>query len=485
MILYEINTWTWLTELSRRSGTLVTLGSVPGSEWDRLAAWGFDTVWLMGVWQRSPVGALIAREEQGLEASYRAALPDYQRDDVCGSPYSVHRYLVDPKLGGPDGLARARENLSRRGLDLILDYVPNHVAPDHPWLKQHPEYFIQGNDDDLIRDPGSFMASYGYVVACGRDPHFPAWTDTAQLNAFRPELRRAAIETLWHIAEQCDGVRCDMAMLLVNRVFERTWGSRAGIAPSAEYWRDVIPAVRSRFPNWKFLAEAYWDMEWELQQQGFDYCYDKRLYDRLKHSGAREIREHLSAPLEYQRKLVRFIENHDEPRAAATFDKERSKAAAVIVATAPGALLLHEGQFEGARVKLPVQLRRRPYEPADPELDEFYQRLLTAIRRGSMRHGEWMLCDVEGWPGNDTDQNLLAWVRRRGEEQSLVVVNWSGATAQGHVRIPWLAPASRFLFRDGVNNAEYLRARADLEWSGLYVGLGPWEFHVFHVTKQN
>lgn len=483
MILYEIHTWAWLTELSRQSGSPVTLATVPASEWDRLGAWGFDSIWLMGVWERSPIGALIAREEQGLEASYRAALPDYQRDDVCGSPYSIRRYSVDPRLGGPDGLAKARENLAGRGLGLILDFVPNHVAPDHPWLKEHPEYFIHGADEDLIRDPASFMASYGNVVACGRDPYFPAWTDTAQLNAFRPEPRRAAVETLWSVAQQCDGVRCDMAMLLVNRIFERTWGLRAGTMPSTEYWKEVIPAVRSRHQDFTFIAEAYWDMEWELQQQGFDYCYDKRLYDRLEHSGAAEIREHLSASTGYQRKLLRFIENHDEPRAAATLGAGRSKAAAVIVSTTPGALLLHEGQFEGHRIKLPVQLRRRPPEASDCALEAFYRRLLSSIRRGSLRKGEWQLCDVAGWRDNESYHNVLAWSRQWGEERSLVVVNWSGAGSQAQVRAPWPAAGGKYVLTDVIRNEEYLRDGEELASAGLYVDLGPWDFHVFRVSQ--
>ena len=483
MILYEINTWTWLYELSRKAGAAVTLGTVPKAEWDRLANWGFDAVWLMGVWERSPMGALIAREEQGLEAVYRAALPDYSREDVSGSPYCVRRYSVDPKLGGPDGLASARECLAERGMRLILDFVPNHVAPDHPWLKEHPDYFIQGTDDDLIRDPNSFMASYGNVVACGRDPYFPAWTDTAQVNAFRPELRRAAIETLWNVGSQCDGVRCDMAILLVNRIFERTWGARAGSMPATEYWRDLIPAVRSRYSGFLFIAEAYWDMEWELQQHGFDYCYDKRLYDRLEHAGAEEIRLHLCAAPDYQRKLVRFIENHDEPRAATALGIERSKAAAVTVTTIPGAVILHDGQFEGRTVKVPVQLRRRPEELANRELEDFYRRLLSTIRSGVTRRGEWQLCEHTGWPDNETFRNVLAWCWRRGDERSLVIVNWSATQSQARVAIPWPSLASRCHLIDTIGGQEFVRDGADMIQPGLYVDLPPWGFHVFRVTE--
>ena len=197
--------------------------------------------------------------------------------------------------------------------------MPNHVAPDHAWTTAHPEYFVSGSEDDLERDPASFVRVGDRVLANGRDPYFPAWPDVVQLNAFSADLRGAVIETLGRIAEQCDGVRCDMAMLMMNDVFERTWGERAGARPQDDYWPTVIGAVRRAHPDFVFLAEAYWDLEYALQQQGFDYCYDKRLYDRLVHEGADSVHGHLTADIGYQNRLVRFIENHDEPRAASAF----------------------------------------------------------------------------------------------------------------------------------------------------------------------
>ena len=161
---------------------------------------------------------------------------------------------MDARLGGPDGLAAARAALAERGLGLILDFVPNHVAPDHPWTRAHPEYFVRGSDEDLERDPASFVRADGGVLANGRDPYFPAWPDVVQLNAFSPELRAAATETLGAIAAQCDGVRCDMAMLMMNDVFERTWGDRAGPRPADEYWPGVIRGRQERPAR----ASSFW-----------------------------------------------------------------------------------------------------------------------------------------------------------------------------------------------------------------------------------
>src|SRR5947209_1628116 len=243
-VIYEINTWVWLNELSRQSQRAITLGNVPAVQWDAIAALGVDAVWLMSVWERSPEGTRIANENADLQADFRRVLLDYTSVDNVGSGYCVRQYIVDERLGGPEGLATARQMLAQRGIRLILDFVPNHVAPDHPWVFEHPEYFVQGTREDLAQAPSAFFEGSGTVIANGRDPYFPPWQDVAQLNAFSPGLRQAAGETLNSIAEQCDGVRCDMAMLLLNSIFERTWDGHVGVRPPDEYWCEVISAVR-------------------------------------------------------------------------------------------------------------------------------------------------------------------------------------------------------------------------------------------------
>jgi glycosidase len=472
----------WLDELSRRERTAIDLGSVPGTEWDAVAALGFDVVWLMGVWERSPAGIAIALENPSLLESFRRALPDFQTVDVVGSPYCIRGYTVDAHLGGPSGLAVARAALAERDVGLILDFVPNHVAPDHPWTETHPEYFVRGTEEDLARDPASFVRVGDGVLANGRDPYFAAWPDVVQLNAFSPELRAVVIETLRSIAAQCDGVRCDMAMLMMNDTFQRTWGERAGAAPETDYWPTVISAVKSEHRGFVFLAEAYWDLEWALQEQGFDYCYDKRLYDRLVHDGAEAVEGHLNADLGYQQGLVRFVENHDEPRAAATFSREQACAAAVATLSQTGARLVHEGQLEGRAVQLPVFLARRPAERPDLDVHEFYDQLLNALRDRVFRAGEWQLGERRGWDGNDTWQNLVVWGWRGGESRKLVVVNLGGAPASGHVSLPWDDfRGQAWQLDDAASGEDYERSGHDLR-DGLYVALDPWSWHLFDVT---
>ncbi|MDQ1333641.1 MAG: hypothetical protein QG552_591 [Thermodesulfobacteriota bacterium] len=479
-VIYEINTWVWLGELSQKTKSPVTLASVPQVEWDAIADLNVDAVWLMGVWERSPAGIAIANQNKGLFEDFRRALPDYRPEDNVGSPYCVKRYGVDEHLGGPEGLAVSRRELARRGLKLILDLVPNHVAPDHPWITHHPEYLVQGTADDAKNDPASYMETDRKVFACGRDPYFPAWPDVLQLNAFQPGLRQAMIETLSNVAGQCDGVRCDMAMLLINAIFERTWGDRAGQRPATEYWVDVISAIKSTHPDFLFMAEAYWDLEWELQQQGFDYCYDKRLYDRLEHDAAESVRRHLCADLAYQGKLVRFIENHDEPRALSAFSPQKARAAAVTIATIPGAKLFHEGQFEGKMVRLPVFLGRRPVEPEDAGLQAFYRTLLKGASLKGLRDGLWQLCDRTGWPDNATYQNLIAWCWRSGAEHRLIIVNLSASSAQGQVLLPWDGLKGKtWQMTDLFTGETYERSGDEMCTQGLYVDLPSWGYHVF------
>lgn len=431
--IYEINTWPWLADLGAAADSPVDLSTVPDEQWDAIADLGFDAVWLMGVWERSPAGVAVALSNADLRASFTAALPDWQAEDVVGSPYCVRSYGVDPRLGGAAGLAIARAALADRGLALILDFVPNHVAPDHGWTSTHPEYFVHGTQDDRRTDPNSFLEIDGTVLANGRDPYFPAWPDVVQLNAFSPALRRAMTSTLRGIADQCDGVRGDMAMLVMNDVFATTWGDRVGAPPTEDYWPELIGAVRDTHPDFTFIAEAYWDLESALQQQGFDFCYDKRLYDRLVDGDDAGLRRHLNAEGDFQNKLLRFLENHDEPRAAAVFDGLRRQAVTVAALTQAGARLVHHGQLEGRRVQLPVFLGRSPREGDDAESAAFHRALLTTLHDNSFRTGTWSLCDTD----TDTDTSgLVSWCWD-GAQRWLIVVNLSGTPASGRVRPPW------------------------------------------------
>ena len=458
----------------------------PRAEWDAIAALGVDAVWLMGVWERSPVGLAVALANTGLREEFRRALPDVTLGDIAASPYCVRRYVADAGFGGRAGLAVAREQLAARGLGLVLDFVPNHLARDHPWVEAHPERFIPGTEEELAAHPSAFFRAGAHVIACGRDPYFPPWSDVAQVNAFSPGLRTGTVDTLCDIAMQCDGVRCDMAMLLMTDVFVRTWGHRTGAPPSEEFWPTVIGTVRAHAPDFTFIAEAYWDRESALQKQGFDYCYDKRLYDGLAHGDAPRVRNHLRADRAYQDRLLRFIENHDEPRAAAVFGADRSRAAAALVAALPGARLVHQGQLEGRAVRLPVFLTRWPDEPADEPLRAFYTALLAETAGTVFRTGAWALLECSGWAGNDSCQHLIACSWSHAGARRLIVVNLSDRRSQGHVWLPWTDTAAHdWRLADVLNGDVFDRHGPELAAHGLYVDLAPWRFHWLIVAPHS
>ena len=320
------------------------------------------------------------------------------------------------------------------------------------------------------------------VLAYGRDPYFDGWPDTLQLNYGNQDLQQAMIGELLRIAEQCDGVRCDMAMLVLPDVFERTWGIRAD-----PFWPKAIESVRRTHPLFRFMAEVYWDLEWTMQQQGFDYAYDKRLYDRLREGHARPVREHLHAGLDYQDKLARFLENHDEPRAAATFSPDIHKAAAVIMFLSPGLRFFHEGQLQGRRKRISPHLVRRPQEPIDQALRTFYDRLLAVLRNPAVRDGQWQLLECKpAWDGNWTWDCFLAFAwQGSAHERLLVTVNYAANQSQCHVRLPFDDLEDRqWRLDDLIGHATYERNGADLRARGLYLDEPPWQARVFSLTKE-
>lgn len=479
--LYQINTRVWLTELSRAIGRPATLDDIPDDELDRLAKLGFDWIWFLSVWQTGPGAQQVSRNNAGWRREFEETLPDLCDEDIAGSGFAITGYTVHQNLGGDAALARLRERLRKRGLKLMLDFVPNHMGLGHPWVEAHPEYFVPGTEHDLASAPQNYTRVQckggELILAYGRDPYFSGWPDTLQLNYANPATQEAMIGELVKIAGQCDGVRCDMAMLVLPEVFERTWGHRAPL-----FWPTATQRVRERVPGFCFMAEVYWDMEWTLQHQGFDYAYDKRLYDRLREGHARQVREHFHAGLDYQDKLARFLENHDEPRAAATFSTEVHQAAAIISFLSPGLRFFHQGQFEGRKKRISPHLVRGPIEPVDEELKEFYDRLLAVLRRPTVRDGQWQLLECSpAWDGNWTHDCFLVYSWRDAGGQTLVVaVNYAANQSQCHVRLPFADLAGKkWQLQDQLRPVSYNWNGDDLQRKGLYLDLTPWQASVF------
>jgi hypothetical protein len=483
--LYQINTRVWLTELSKTLGRTATLDDIPDAELDRFADTGFDWIWFLSVWQTGPTGQQLSRSNPEWRKEFQETLPDLSEEDIGGSGFAITGYTVHRQLGGDAALARLRERLRQRGLRLLLDFVPNHTALDDPWVEEHPDYYISGTELDLERTPKNYVwvkrKGGDMIFAYGRDPYFPGWPDTLQLNYANPAAQDAMIAQLVKIAGQCDGVRCDMAMLVLPDVFERTWG-----LSSEPFWPKAIQRVRDRLPEFCFMAEVYWDLEWMLQQQGFNYTYDKRLYDRLRAGEAGPIREHFHAGLDYQSKMARFLENHDEPRAAATFPTEKHEAAAIITFLSPGMRFFHKGQFQGRTKRISPHLVRGPLEPADSMLQQFYAHLLDLLRHPIVRGGLWQLLEcVPAWEGNGSSDAFIAFAwQNPGGERLVVIVNYAPHQSQCYLSLPFFKVAAKqFQLHDLFSGVCYERNGGELQSRGLYLDLAPWRYHVFEMKQ--
>jgi glycosidase len=484
-LLYQINTRVRLAELSQALGRAASLDDIPDFELDCLAERGFNWIWLLSIWQTGPAGQQVSRSNQQWRKEFEATLPDLKEEDIAGSGFAICDYTVHERLGGEAALARLRQRLYQRGLRLLLDFVPNHTALDHHWVATHPEYYISGTEHCLSSHPENYRKikrnGDELILAHGRDPYFPGWPDTLQLDYSNPDTKEAMTEELLKIARQCDGVRCDMAMLILPDIFEHTWGRK-----SLPFWCEATSLVRKSSPDFCFMAEVYWEREWALQQQGFDYTYDKRLYDRLRAGNAGPVREHLQAPIAYQSKLARFLENHDEQRAAAAFPLAIQQAAAVVTYLSPGLRFFHQGQLEGRKKRISPHLARGPQEMPEPALQEFYENLLAILRRKITHQGDWQLLECRrAWDDNWTADCFIcfAWQETKNE-LLLVAVNYSSNQSQCYVRLPFAdLETGQWHLQDQINHGQYERNGSDLLLRGLFLDLPAWQCHAFLISR--
>jgi len=496
--IYQINTIPWLIEIGTKKKQLLTLTDITI---DMLPAefQYFDVIYLLGIWKRSPRGVVISQNNKPLHDECRRVLPDLQTDDLIGSAFSIFNYEVNPEIGGEEGLRHLRTILEKLNLRLIVDFIPNHFGIDAPIAQSHPDWFIQGTYDELKHSPESFVESGSYIFAHARDPYFPPWIDTIQINAFSPGLRTEYKKILQYIGEFCDGVRCDMAMLQINAVFEKIWGPKVGCAPTTEFWTEIIQSVKEKFPEFQFIAEVYWDKEAILHSFGFDYCYDKTYYDKLLVCSAPNIRHYLHADLEYQKKLVRFIENHDEPRSLTQFGIHRAKTAAVLTLFSPGAKLFYEGQIQGLLLRTPVQLKRRQNEAKIPEIEQFYHILLNFCTNLTKDNALWELITmhdpqtrISDFPLRNEDQII------ENDSSNVMGMLWSGESSFKFAIVNYSSKQSYASFELDTHldmkNATYIQIpslKVDLQFGfahdliqKYHINLQPWEIVLIEGLKQ-
>lgn len=473
-LVYEINTRCWLRELSDRLGSKITLATVPDAEFEKWRRLGFTHVWLMGVWTTGARSRACSRNLPGLRSACRQMMPDFSVADILGSPFAIAGYQVPRPLGGDSGLRKFRQKLSDFGLKLILDFIPNHTGLDHAWLAERPDLYVQsaGPQKEFFREDTPAGVRW---IAHGKDPFFPAWADTAQLDHRNPATRAAVLGELRSVAEMCDGVRCDMAMLVLNDVFARTWGagSASPPAPASEFWADAISTVKLGRPDFLFFAEAYWDLEARLHELGFDYTYDKRLYDYLVAHNYPEVRRHLSAVAgTFLRASAHFLENHDEARVKTLLPWPEHRAAALVTLGVPGLRLLHDGQIAGASCRISVHCGRRPLETPDPEIQVWYEQTLAALSTSFVGRGAGEVIETRrAWSENPTSDSfvVIQW-QEAGPAFDLVVVNLAAHQSQCYARLTAKGLADHnWRMRDLIGPEAYERAGDDLQRQGLYL----------------
>ncbi|MGB2578388.1 hypothetical protein AAIR98_000307 [Elusimicrobium simillimum] len=478
--ILEVNTGVWLKLLSDRYAKPMTICHVPDECLDEIKAMGFDAVWLMGVWQKSPKAQEIARANEEINRAVSYIFPDYKKEDIKASPYSVYAYTVDSEIGTEEGLKDLKRRFNERGIALLLDFVGNHLAIDHPKTLTDPDLFINTGTNPPTTDPDLFFKTEnGYYIAHGRDPFFPPWTDTAQLNYFNPKTQDYMMEVLKKIMTFCDGVRCDMAMLSLNKVQKDTWWKfLGGQEPGEEFWTRAVREAREINSDFIFIAEVYWGLEWEIQEMGFDYTYDKVMYDRLRFSSAENIKGHLGAEHLYQMRSIRFISNHDEESAMQAFGRDKALAASTLIATIPGARMFFCQQLYGYKHHLPVQYVGYTGE-ADAELFNFYTRLLSLINHPSFHGGQWTIKNLTSVNDSETHKNILAWTWIQGMEHKLVVINYSGEQSIGHMTL------NKHKFKtiaEDLQGLEITESADELYKNGLTVDLKPYESRIYSLT---
>lgn len=482
--LYQVNTRVWIQLLSKQLNRPATLDDIPDTALDEIASLGFDWVYFLGVWQMGEAGRAVSLSNRVWLEDYRQLLTDLCDDDVCGSCFSIKDYKVSDRMGGNAAMERLRDRLHQRGLKLMLDFVPNHMAPDHAWVQTHPDFFVQGTEEFLAKEPQNYcrmpLPIGETIFAYGRDPYFSGWSDTLQLNYGNPALQSAMLGELLTIAGLCDGVRCDMAMLILPEIFEAVWGMA-----TEPFWQPAIQKVQHQHPGFMFMAEVYWDMEEALQYCGFDYTYDKILYDRLLEQHAQPVRDHFRADLDYQTQSVRFLENHDEHRIAGTFPTEVHRAAAILTFLSPGLRFFHQGQLDGWKHKISVHLQRGPTEPIDPELHAFYRKLLVCLRLPALRTGTWQLLNcTPAWDDNYTSNDFIGFTWEGAEKQRLlIIVNYAPHSSQCYTTLPYNDLAGKtYSLKDLMSSTVYQRPGDSLT-SGLYFDLSRWGYHVFDIQQ--
>lgn len=478
VVLLAKTVYVWLDQLSKKYLRPVNrLDQVPDEELDQLAHWGFNALWLIGLWERSSASRDIKRRMGNPEAE--------------SSAYSLYDYDIAWDLGGEAAYHDLAARAWRRGIRLASDMVPNHMGIYSRWVVEHPDWFMQldappfpnytFNGPDLSPDPGvAIQIEDGYwthsdaavvfrrtdrrtgetrFIYHGNDGTSMPWNDTAQLNFMLPAVREAVTQTILHVARKSPIIRFDAAMTLAKRHYQRLWFPRpgeGGAIPSraehgmsredfdrafpVEFWRQVVDRVAAETPNTLLLAEAFWLMEgYFVRTLGMHRVYNSAFMNMLKMEENSQYRQTVKNVLEFSpevlQRFVNFMNNPDEETAEAQFGKgDKYFGVAVMLATMPGLPMFGHGQIEGFTEKYGMEYRRA-YRDETPDrgLVSRHEREIFPIMRrrhlfsGARHFALYDFVSPAGW----VNENVFAYSNQSGGERGLVVFNNAHSNARG------------------------------------------------------
>jgi glycosidase len=479
-VLIAKSTYVWLAQLSKQYGRRIArLDEIPDEELATLSRRGLNSLWLIGVWERSRASRTI-KQLCG-------------NTDAVASAYSLFDYRIAEDLGGEAAYINLRDRAYRNGVRLASDMVPNHMGIDSPWVVEHPDWFISRADSpypaysfngpDLSHDgrveikieDHYFEQSDAAVVFRRRDKasgetryiyhgndgtSFP-WNDTAQLNYLSAAVREQVIQTILHVARLFPVIRFDAAMTLAKRHFHRLWfpgpGASGAIPSRAEYgmsqaefdrhmphefWREVVDRVAAEVPGTLLLAEAFWLMEgYFVRTLGMHRVYNSAFMVMLRDEDNAKYRSVIKNTLEFDpdimKRYVNFMSNPDERTAIDQFGKgDKCFGVAVMMATLPGLPMFGHGQIEGFTEKYGMEYQRPRYdETADHWLVGRHEReIAPLLHRRSLfaESSNFLLYDLFQDSGR-VDENVFAYSNRNGNDRALVVYNNRYGTTQGTI----------------------------------------------------
>jgi glycosidase len=479
-VLIAKSTYVWLTQLSRKySRHIGRLDEIPDEDLAQLAHRGINSLWLIGIWERSRASRTIKQLCGNSEA--------------VASAYSLFDYSIADDLGGEAAYIVLRDRAYHHGIRLASDMVPNHMGIDSPWVIEHPEWFISRPDPpypaysfegpDLSHDgrveikieDHYYEQSDAAVVFRRRDKasgetryiyhgndgtSFP-WNDTAQLDYLNPAVREQVIQTILHVARLFPVIRFDAAMTLAKRHFHRLWfpgpGSSGAIPSRAEYgmnqaefdramprefWREVVDRVAAEVPGTLLLAEAFWLMEgYFVRTLGMHRVYNSAFMIMLRDEDNAKYRSVIKNTIEFDsdimKRYVNFMSNPDERTAIDQFGKgDKYFGVAVMMSTLPGLPMFGHGQIEGFTEKYGMEYRWPRYEEnPDHWLVERHEREVAPLlkRRWLFAESAHFLLYDFFHPDGSVNEDVFAYSNRTGGERALVVYHNRYADAHGAV----------------------------------------------------